>query len=300
MIDSSERLQPEAFTDLVRELVCARLRSVGETVGEGQDVRQLAPGKMLRTRLAARLAETSPASAAPLTLRRACAATELVHTASLCHDDVIDNAFVRRSRPTLWKEIGSTSAVLIGDLLLCDAMLLVMHTEDGRYSGAFVNKVQEVCMVEAEHELRLRGKQLDESTCLHIARGKTGPLFAFAALVCGGDDEALSAALEEVGYEVGTAYQFADDIFDIVADEVTAGKTLRTDVARRKFTLPQMSERGRSSAEGRVVSLCASARERLSGWPKVQAAFADFLRLDLQPVFAKLHQSTALYLEVGT
>ncbi len=269
-------------------------------MGDAADVGQLAPGKMLRTRLAARLAGACPGPADPLTLRRACAATEIVHTASLCHDDVIDNALVRRTRPTLWKEIGSTSAVLVGDLLLCDAMLLVVRTGDGRYSGTFVDKVQEICMAEAEHELRLRGKRLDESTCLRIARSKTGPLFAFVASVCGGGDEALSAALEEAGYEIGTAYQFADDIFDIVGDEAAAGKTLRTDLARRKFTLPQMSEGGRRSAEERVAGLCASACERLSGWPQAEAALADFLRLDLGPVLAKLRRPAERCLEVGT
>jgi len=297
---NTARKESNGFVAGVRRIVGERIERIAAQSGPDVPPEQLMPGKMFRTRLAARLVATGCAPGDCLTVARACAAIELVHTASLCHDDVIDNAVTRRFKPVLWRATSPSGAVLIGDLLLCDAIDLILETRDGRYVRPFIAKVREVCSAEAEQELALRGRRVDEDTCTRIARGKAGPLFAFVAYVCGGDDEALSAALEEAGYRVGASYQLADDLLDIVGAEGTAGKTLHTDVARRKFTLPQMSEDGRRSAEERVADLCVSARERLSGWPQVQAALADFLRLDLQPAVAKLHQPVAQRLEVGT
>jgi len=142
-----------------------------------------------------------------------------------------------------------------------------------------------VCAAEAEQDLELRGKQLDERTCLRLARGKTAPLFAFVAQVCGDDNDGLASALEEAGYRIGAAYQFADDLLDVAGDDVVAGKTLGTDAKRRKFTLPQASEQGRRSAQDHVHSLCISAMECSGEWPEARKAPAQFFSPDLQPVF---------------
>ena len=269
----------------VRRLIADRLEKLTSLLGSSANIELLMPGKMLRTRLAARLAAADLSPVNPSTLQRACAATEMVHTASLCHDDVIDNSYLRRAKPTLWMATTPSAAVLIGDMLLCDALSLLFDTEAGRYSGAFIAKVKEVCSAEADQELLFRGKQLDEATCLRLARGKTGPLFAFVAYVCGGDDEGLSVALEEAGYRIGTAYQFADDLIDVIGDDDVAGKTLGTDAKRRKFTLPQASAEGRRSAQAHIRGLCTSAVDRLNEWPSAGKALEQFLLHDLRSVF---------------
>ena len=150
------------FVSRVRRLIADRTQKIASSLGIGGERAQLLSGKMLRTRLAARLADCDSLQANRLTLERACAATEMVHTASLCHDDVIDNSLIRRARPAFWRSTGSSKAVLVGDLLLCEAVDLLLDTEDGRYVGAFVAKVREVCTAEAEHEIKLRGEQVDE------------------------------------------------------------------------------------------------------------------------------------------
>ncbi|MHC4295005.1 MAG: polyprenyl synthetase family protein, partial [Planctomycetota bacterium] len=112
-------------TDLVGEvrgLVVSRIERIGSWAGHAADTKQLLPGKMLRTRLAQRLMECESVRIEAGVLKILCAASELVHTASLCHDDVIDNALIRRSHPTLWWSSGASAAVLIGDLLLCEAI----------------------------------------------------------------------------------------------------------------------------------------------------------------------------------
>lgn len=241
------------------------------------------PGKMLRTRLAGRLLAGGAAAGNCHQVRAACAAIELVHTASLCHDDVMDNSFIRRSVPTLWQAVGTSGAILIGDLLLWSAVELLAQPESNQQMPAFIAKVKQVVQAEAEQELCLRGTPIDVDTCLRLARDKTGPLFAFPAMVCGGQDEVLSAALEEAGYRIGTAYQLADDLLDVVGDEAAVGKTLGTDRQRGKETLPQAGETGQRITFDFIKDLCKSSLQGLENYPKMRDAIAEFLTCDFEP-----------------
>jgi geranylgeranyl pyrophosphate synthase len=283
--DEAAARESGAFLTGARRLIARRVgRAVGFATLTEDDVEQLLPGKMLRSRLAARLIASGATSVDRVTLRHACAATELVHTASLCHDDVVDNAVIRRARPALWQTTGPSAAILIGDLLLCEALELVLEVESGRLMPAFVAKVREVIRTEAEQELLLRGRPVDEAGCVRVARGKTGPLFALVARLCGGDDADLAGALEEAGYRIGTAYQLADDLLDVIGDEGVAGKTLGTDSVRRKFTLPLSAAEGGRVARRHVAELCESALARLKAHPAARSGLREFLSRDLQPV----------------
>lgn len=274
----------EGLVSGVRLLAEGRILKALSQSASGIDVEVMMPGKMLRTRLVGRLYADGWSSADRTTLQAACVATELVHTASLCHDDVVDNSLIRRSLPTLWRTVGSSGAILIGDLLLCEAMSLLMETEAGRLARGFLTKVTEVVAAEARQELVYRGKEVDGETCLQLARGKTGPLFAFVAETCGGEDKALCGLLEEAGYRIGTAYQLADDMVDILGTECDVGKTLGTDLIRGKFTLPQIGEAGKRAARESINNLCVSAVELLNDYPKARKGLTEFLRHDLQPV----------------
>lgn len=238
----------------------------------------LLPGKMLRTHFGAALSLAGGHPAGLDVLLKTCAAVELVHTGTLCHDDVIDQALMRRSCPTLWRSAGASTAVLIGDWFLCSSLELVMQAADGLYANAFLQKVREVCAAEIAQELVHRGRQLDEATCLHLARGKTGPLFAFVGHVCGGGDRVLAAALQEAGYQVGTAYQLLDDLLDCHGAEPVAGKTLGTDALRSKDTMAQHGPTAPAITMDHVQRLCTSALDQVSAWPAVRAALAAFLR----------------------
>ena len=285
---SSVRQSEERST---AEFVAAARSEVRDAVGEVAaslrltgDLAQLVPGKMLRTRLAGRPVASRATPVACRTLERLCAAVELVHTASLLHDDVIDNALLRRARPAVWTLTSPSAAILVGDLLLCKAIALLADVEGGRYVGPFVSKVRELCATEAEQELFLRGELVNRDTCLRLARGKTGPLFAFVGLVSGGDSD-LAGILEEAGYRIGTAYQVFDDLVDVVGDEGEAKKTLRTDIARRKFTIAQKTGGGQQEALDCVESLCRSAVECVDKWPLARAGIEMYLERDLRPVF---------------
>jgi geranylgeranyl pyrophosphate synthase len=271
----------------VGRLLDARVAAAIPSQGTAGGTAQLTPGKMLRTRLAARLATGVSEPLDLNVLAHCCAATELIHTASLCHDDVIDDGMVRRGRPALWREVGTSGAVLIGDLLFCASVQTVADAARGSYVCRFVQKVREMCAAEAEQELGLRGRSLDVSTCIRVARGKTGPLFAFVASCCGGDDRKLSEALEEAGYRVGTAYQLADDLLDVVGDESVAGKTLGSDRRRHKATLAMIGGDSAEVARVQVGEQFDAALECLRAWPAVREALATFLSEDVVPVLER-------------
>lgn len=272
------------FVSDVRDYTEGRvLRALSQSISD-IDAEVMMPGKMLRTSLAGRLFTEDCSSVDPATLRGICAATELVHTASLCHDDVVDNSLIRRSLPTLWQTVGASGAILIGDLLLSEAIDIVMDVENGRYLSSFIGKIKQVVQAEAQQELRWRGKQVDVDTCLCFARGKTGPLFAFLAEACGGEDKGLCELLEEAGYRIGTAYQLADDLMDILGTERTVGKTLGTDLIRGKFTLPQIGEAGERVAQESINNLCNSSVELLNDYPKARKGLREFLTHDLYPL----------------
>ncbi len=287
VLDTLPKEIPADLTTRVRQLIECRLEAIVRSVGMPDLLARLVPGKMLRSRLAGRLSRSGVTLTNIATLGYVCAATEMVHTASLLHDDVIDGGLIRRAHPALWRATGPSAAVLLGDMLLCDAMMLLQKALGGRYVETFVEKVREMCQFEAEQELVYRGKRLDESTCLRLARGKTGPLFAFIGRVCGGGDSALASALEEAGYHLGTAYQVADDLLDVVGDEQLAKKTLGTDMTRSKFTLAVVQHHETGRAHHWVSALCASALECVNRWPRVREAMSAFLFYDLQTVFKR-------------
>ena len=289
MSDAGTR-QAEAFVSAVRSLTVRHINSATSRLVDPTE--GLRPGKMLRTRLVARLWEAGATATEVNILHIVCTVTELTHTASLCHDDVVDNALFRRSMPTLWQSAGPAGAILVGDLLLFEGADLMMGLDDDDLLRAFVAKGREVVAAEAEHELRWRGKQPDEATSLRLARGKTGALFAFPAQCCGGDDAALSAGLAEAGYRIGTAYQLADDLLDVIGDDAAVGKTLGTDEQREKFTLPQNGEGGAQKAAQQVRQLCLSADEQLAGFPAAKEGVRAFLLNDFQPVLSRQLAST--------
>lgn len=242
-------------------------------------------GKMLRSRL---LFHVGPAAGVPhRTLVHAAAAVEMVHAASLLHDDVIDGGYLRRGAPTFWVERGISGAILVGDMMLFKAVELMCQVEDGRLTPMLVKLTGEVCDAESEQELVLRGKTPNWENCVSIARRKTGALFAFAAGACGGADATLTATLTESGYAVGTAYQLADDILDATGTEESSGKSLGSDEARGKTTAATIEQAEHTEAVAYVDQLCRRAEEALRPWPAVHHAWRAFMNADLHPALKK-------------
>ncbi len=272
------------FISEVEQLVTARICNLAVARNFVLEPGNLISGKMLRTRMAARLAESYHEENDVETLITVSAATELVHTASLCHDDVIDHALLRRGFPTAWRVTSPSGAILMGDLLFCEAIDLIGELPENDYLTVFISKIREICVAEFEQEIVRRDSLPDKDTCIRVARGKTGPLFAFIGHVCGGRIPALSSALEEAGYLIGTAYQIADDLLDTTGNENGAGKTLGTDLKRGKFTLAHAASDDRGMIYGSILDLCMKALDCVVAWPEIREHMGLFLKLDLLPV----------------
>lgn len=236
-------------------------------------------GKMLRARLTLRLGAAN--GVPPAVRRAAAAAVEMIHGASLLHDDVIDGGILRRNLPTFWKAFGTSGAILLGDLLLFKAMHLVRESGQPALLEEFIELAGVVCEAEAEQELIRRHRPATWRQAVSTARRKTGALFACAA-VTAGRNTAQKNALREAGYLIGTAYQIADDILDGSPDEHKAGKTLGTDRARGKATAAAV--RSAQAARRYIARLCLQSTVLLAPWPKLHQAWQIYLDEDFQPI----------------
>ncbi len=239
-------------------------------------------GKMLRSRLVYRLGTALDND--PKLMVYGSAAVEMIHTASLLHDDVIDGGVLRRGMPTFWVEKGSAGAILLGDLLLFKAIDLICRVAEGRYTHDLVKLTGEVCEAESEQELILNGKDSELEICQSIARRKTGALFAFAALINGCGDDQRSASLKESGYLLGTVYQLADDILD-TREDPSCGKTLGTDAARDIVSAARLDE-GKLLAH--LENLKAEACDILDGDNEALQGIQTYIAEDLQPAIDSL------------
>ena len=237
-------------------------------------------GKMLRARLT--LAIGTACQTDRDTLLHAGAAVEMVHAASLLHDDVVDDALLRRGVPALWRKKGVSGAILLGDLLVCQSLQLVDGLDDGRLGKMLVRLAGEMCDAEVEQELVASRAKKDWASSVSIARRKTGSLFAFAATAAEAGDEVRSAALLEAGYRLGTAYQLADDILDACGKGVADGKDLGKDAKKRKLTA--MSAGSLDQARQGIHDCCTSSAALLTPWPAVQAAWNEYLQTEFSPV----------------
>lgn len=238
-------------------------------------------GKMLRSRLIFRVG--SAAGVPHATLLHAAAAVEMIHAASLLHDDVIDGGHLRRGVPTFWVQRGIPGAILVGDLMLFKALDIVSEVEESRLTRQLIKMTGEVCDAESEQELLLRNTQATWENCIRIARRKTGALFAFAAYACGGHDLDLSETLSEAGYIIGTAYQLADDILDAKGSPESSGKSHGSDEARNKTTAVTANNDNQHDPINYVENLCRQADEMLAPWPEIQDAWRGFMTHDMQP-----------------
>ncbi len=199
---------------------------------------------------------------------------EMVHTATLVHDDVLDNAATRRHTPTVNMRWNRDTSILLGDYLFAQSFSLattlssaVASTQACRWVG---QAAQQVCEGELRQVLSRDQESIDEETYLDILRGKTAELTSVSCqLGCslsGGDPE-LIAALGSYGNDLGIAFQIADDYLDLWGDANEIGKTLGTDLVQGKFTLPLIrllhSDVPTVAAEARAA-LRAAPPERLA------------------------------------
>jgi len=172
---------------------------------------------------------------------RAAVIIEMIHLATLVHDDEVDGAEVRRSRPTLAANWGNKVSVLAGDCLFAEALQLAANMPTQSVCGLVARAAKAVCTGEIRQTLQRGNFQLQQAEYIELVGMKTAELFALACALgarLAGATSAHEEALREYGHQLGTAYQIYDDCVDVFGAEAIAGKTLGTDLATGKATLP--------------------------------------------------------------
>jgi octaprenyl-diphosphate synthase len=166
---------------------------------------------------------------------------EMVHLATLVHDDVVDEADLRRGRPTLASNWGNEVSVLLGDCLFAHALNLAASFPTPEICRAVAAATNRVCAGEILQTHRRRNLQFSRHEYFKALEMKTGELFALSCELGGFLNGATStehSALRRFGLALGTAYQIYDDCLDLFGSETVAGKSLGTDLANGKLTLP--------------------------------------------------------------
>ena len=197
---------------------------------------------------------------------------EMVHLATLVHDDVIDEAELRRRQPTLAAHWGNHISVLLGDILFAHALKLATGFPTTDICRAVASATKTVCTGEILQTLLDKNFGLERADYFKVLRMKTGELFALACDLGAYFNNAPSsqrAALRQYGLALGTAYQVFDDCLDLFGTESAAGKSLGTDLAKGKLTLPMLVllDKLPHRQRARVQSLVR--HWQTSHWPEV-------------------------------
>lgn len=166
---------------------------------------------------------------------------ELIHVATLVHDDIMDEAERRRGQPTVNARWGNSLSVLLGDCLFAHALNLSTNFDNSAIGRAIARTATTVCSGEMIQTQRRFDLKLSVEDYLQIVEMKTGSLFSAAGELAATISEADPGVIETFktfGMQVGTAYQIYDDCLDLAGSESMTGKTLGTDLRKGKFTLP--------------------------------------------------------------
>jgi octaprenyl-diphosphate synthase len=183
------------------------------------------------------------------------ATVEFIHTATLLHDDVVDESRQRRGRPTanlLWD---NKSSVLVGDYLFARSFQLMTETGNMRVLSILSNASAVIAEGEVLQLTAAQDLRTDESIYLQVVRGKTAALFSAATEVGGVIADASAdevQALFEYGDALGIAFQIADDLLDYGGTDATIGKNTGDDFRERKLTLPVIKAVAKADAEERA------------------------------------------------
>lgn len=223
---------------------------------------------------------------------------EMIHLATLVHDDVMDEAEIRRGRLTLAANWGNETAVLFGDCLFAQALKLAASFPTPEICRAVALATKNVCSGEILQNQQ-RGKfHLPQTEYFKVLEMKTGELFALACELgafLNGATAARRSALRRFGLALGTAYQVYDDCLDLFGSEQTAGKSLGTDLRKGKPTLPVLLFWESAAAEERARLSTLVGDWKPGSFQEVQALLNhhDSLRKSLQHLERYLDRARA-------
>ena len=169
------------------------------------------------------------------------AVVEFIHTATLLHDDVVDESTLRRGRPTANEAFGNPASVLVGDFLYSRAFQMMVDAKDMRIMQTLADATNVIAEGEVMQLVNMHDASLDVTAYLKVIRSKTAKLFEasarLAALLSNSSPE-VEQACADYGQALGTAFQVIDDVLDYDGDATEMGKNLGDDLREGKATLP--------------------------------------------------------------
>ncbi|RYF83671.1 MAG: octaprenyl diphosphate synthase [Comamonadaceae bacterium] len=169
------------------------------------------------------------------------AVVEFIHTATLLHDDVVDESTLRRGRPTANESFGNAASVLVGDFLYSRAFQMMLQAQDVRVMEILADATNVIAEGEVLQLMNMGDASLDQAAYLHVIRSKTAKLFEAStrlAAVLAGASPAQEDACAAYGQAIGTAFQVIDDVLDYEGDAGETGKNIGDDLREGKATLP--------------------------------------------------------------
>jgi octaprenyl-diphosphate synthase len=169
------------------------------------------------------------------------AVIEFIHTATLLHDDVVDESGLRRGRKTANAAFGNAASVLVGDFLYSRAFQMMLNADDMRVMAVLAEATNTIAEGEVLQLLNVHNADTDEVRYLEVVRRKTAKLFEAATrlgAILGGAAPGIEEGLAQYGMHVGTAFQLIDDVLDYSGDLQETGKNLGDDLNEGKPTLP--------------------------------------------------------------
>ena len=190
------------------------------------------------------------------------AVVEFIHTATLLHDDVVDDSTLRRGLATANETFGNPASVLVGDFLYSRAFQMMVEAKNMRIMEVLADATNIISEGEVMQLMNMHNAELDEAGYLHVIRSKTAKLFEASARVgaiLAQGNAAMEQACADYGQALGTAFQVIDDVLDYDGDTTIMGKTLGDDLREGKATLPLIVAMQRSAPAQR--SLVKSAIE---------------------------------------
>jgi octaprenyl-diphosphate synthase len=206
------------------------------------------------------------------------AVVEFIHTATLLHDDVVDDSALRRGRPTANSAFGNPASVLVGDFLYSRAFQMMVEVHNMRVMEVLADATNTIAEGEVLQLLHVHNADVTETDYLRVIRSKTARLFEAAgrlgAIIAAAPKE-VEDALARYGMHLGTAFQLVDDILDYSGDLAHTGKNLGDDLAEGKATLPLIHTMHNGTPAQRELIRRAITEGGLSDFAPVLDAIRD-------------------------
>ena len=215
---------------------------------------------------------------------------EFIHTATLLHDDVVDNSMLRRGNATANNKWGNEAAVLVGDFLYSRAFQLMVKVANIDILGIIANATNAIAEGEVLQLLNQYNPETTEQNYLNVIRSKTAKLFEAAAAVAAAlakSPSHIQSIVSQYGMHLGTAYQLIDDLLDYGANETVFGKQLGNDLAEGKPTMPIIHLLQHGNIEQRALVAEAIRNPQNDHFPAIREAILASGAMEYTLEFAK-------------